>query len=91
MKPWIKIIIGLVLGVIAGLVLGSKVDILERLGKAFIDLLKMLVGLIVFSSLVVGMCHISDPKTLGRIGGRTLLFYAVTTIIAITFAIAIPR
>jgi len=87
MKPWIKIIIGLVLGVIAGLVLGSKVDILERLGKAFIDLLKMLVGLIVFSSLVVGMCHISDPKTLGRIGGRTLLFYAVTTIIAITFGL----
>ena len=50
---WIKILIGLTLGVIAGLALGQKVDILERVGKAFIDLLKMLVGLIVFSSLVV--------------------------------------
>ncbi|QVL56054.1 MAG: dicarboxylate/amino acid:cation symporter [Simkaniaceae bacterium] len=87
MKPWIKIIIGLVLGVIAGLVLGHKVDILERVGKAFIDLLKMLVGLIVFSSLVVGMCHISDPKKLGRIGIRTVLFYAATTIIAIGFGL----
>ncbi|MCB1106667.1 MAG: dicarboxylate/amino acid:cation symporter [Chlamydiia bacterium] len=87
MKPWIKILVGLVLGVIAGLVLGTKVDFLERIGKAFIDLLKMLVGLIVFSSLVVGMCHISDPKKLGRIGGRTLLFYAVTTIIAICFGL----
>jgi Na+/H+-dicarboxylate symporter len=87
LKPWIKIIIGLVLGVIAGLVLGHKVDILERVGKAFIDLLKMLVGLIVFSSLVVGMCHISDPKKLGRIGIRTILFYAATTIIAIGFGL----
>ncbi len=87
MKPWIKIIIGLILGVIAGLVLGHKVDILERVGKAFIDLLKMLVGLIVFSSLVVGMCHISDPKKLGRIGIRTILFYAATTIIAIGFGL----
>lgn len=72
---------------IAGLVLGHKVDILERVGKAFIDLLKMLVGLIVFSSLVVGMCHISDPKKLGRIGIRTVLFYAATTIIAIGFGL----
>jgi len=87
LKPWVKIIIGLVLGVIAGLALGHKVDMLERVGKAFIDLLKMLVGLIVFSSLVVGMCHINDPKKLGRIGIRTILFYAITTIIAIGFGL----
>ena len=87
MKPWIKILIGLVLGIIAGLVLGHQVDFLERIGKAFIDLLKMLVGLIVFSSLVTGMCHINDPKKLGRIGMRTLLFYAGTTILAIVFGL----
>jgi len=100
MKPWIKIIVGLVLGVIAGLALGKReltfFDysithffhlVVERFGKAFIDLLKMLVGLIVFSSLVVGMCHISDPKKLGRIGIRTVLFYAATTLIAIIFGL----
>ena len=89
MKPWIKIIIGLVLGIVVGLVLGKQVEILERLGKAFIDLLKMLVGLIVFSSLITGMCHINDPKKLGRIGVRTLLFYAVTTLIAVSFGLGL--
>ncbi|WP_316359172.1 dicarboxylate/amino acid:cation symporter [Candidatus Neptunichlamydia sp. REUL1] len=89
MKPWLKILIGLVLGVITGLILNKQVEILSMVGKAFIDLLKMLVGLIVFSSLVVGMCHISDPKKLGRIGLRTVLFYVVTTIIAITIGLAI--
>ncbi|PCI76624.1 dicarboxylate/amino acid:cation symporter [Candidatus Aerophobetes bacterium] len=89
MKPWVKIIIGLTLGVITGLVVGHEIDILERVGKAFIDLLKMLVGLIVFSSLVVGMCHISDPKKLGRIGFRTLIFYAVTTVAAISFGLVL--
>ncbi len=72
---------------IAGLVFGYKVEFLERVGKAFIDLLKMLVGLMVFSSLVVGMCHISDPKKLGRIGVRTIFFYAGTTILAIGFGL----
>lgn len=100
MKPWIKIIVGLVLGIIAGLVLGKRElvifdysisnflhEIVDRFGNAFIDLLKMLVGLIVFSSLVVGMCHISDPKKLGRIGIRAVLFYAGTTIVAIAFGL----
>lgn len=87
MKPWVKIVIGLVLGIITGLVVGHKVDFLEKVGQAFIDLLKMLVGLIIFSSLVVGMCHISDPKKLGRIGLTTLLYYLVTTLIAIGFGL----
>ena len=89
MKPWLKILIGLVLGVITGLILNKQVEILSMVGKAFIDLLKMLVGLIVFSSLVVGMCHISDPKKLGRIGLRTVLFYVATTIVAICIGLAI--
>ena len=88
MKPWLKILIGLVLGIITGLILNRQVEILALCGKAFIDLLKMLVGLIVFSSLVVGMCHISDPKKLGRIGIRTIAFYVVTTLIAICFGLA---
>ena len=83
MKPWLKILIGLLLGTVVGLILNRQIEILDLIGKAFIKLLKMLVGLIVFSSLVTGMCHISDPKKLGRIGLRTLLFYALTTLVAI--------
>lgn len=100
MKPWLKILVGLVLGIITGLILFHQVEIqsaigktctefLSLVGKAFIDLLKMLVGLIVFSSLVVGMCHISDPKKMGRIGLTTIIFYVVTTLIAIGIGLVI--
>lgn len=87
MKPWIKILIGLALGVIVGFLVGKPIEILSVAGKVFIDLLKMLVGLIIFSSLVSGICHIHDPKKLGRIGFRTLIFYAVTTLTAIFFGL----
>lgn len=87
MKPWLKILVGLILGVITGLILNRQIEFISLVGKAFIDLLKMLVGLIVFSSLVTGMCHINDPKKLGRIGIRTLAFYASTTLIAICFGL----
>jgi Na+/H+-dicarboxylate symporter len=89
MKIWVKVLIGLVLGVLFGLFVGEQFKFLSVMGKVFIDLLKMLVGLIVFSSIVTGICHINDPKKLGRIGIRTLIFYAVTTLIAITIGVVI--
>lgn len=87
MKPWLKILIGLILGIIFGVVVGRQVEFVHLVGKAFIDLLKMLVGIIVFTSLVNGICHINDPKKLGRIGYRTILYYVITTLIAICFGI----
>jgi len=87
MKPWIQILLGLFLGLLFGIVVGQPISIIEQIGKAFIDLLKMLVGIIVFSSLVSGICHINDPKKLGRIGLRTLLYYAGSTVIAITLGL----
>lgn len=88
MKSWMKILLGLFLGIVAGLTLGEKAEIFEIFGKIFINLLTMIVVLIVFSSLVVGICHINDPKKLGRIGGRTLLFYLSTTMISVVVGIA---
>lgn len=94
MKSWVKILLGLVLGILAGLLLGwlgwiDTIELLGLFGKVFINLLTMLVVLIVFSSMVVGICHIGDPKRLGRIGYRTLMFYILTTMIAVVVGIAV--
>lgn len=58
-------------------------------GQIFIASLKMLVVPLVFVSLVCGTCSLSDPKTLGRLGGKSILLYLVTTAIAITVAITL--
>ncbi|MGQ4276330.1 dicarboxylate/amino acid:cation symporter [Pseudidiomarina sp. E22-M8] len=56
-------------------------------GQIFISSLQMLVVPLVFVSLVVGTCSISDPSKLGRLGGKAVSLYMVTTAIAISFAI----
>lgn len=99
MKPWVKMMISLVLGVIFGLLISSSDSMilyqptiahhLGLLGKGFIDLLKMLVGLLIFCSLVTGICHINDPKKLGRIGFYSFSFFAVSTVIAIALGVSI--
>ncbi len=58
-------------------------------GQIFIASLKMLVVPLVFVSLVCGTCNLSDPKSLGRLGGKSIILYLVTTAIAITVAITL--
>ncbi|MBN1914336.1 MAG: dicarboxylate/amino acid:cation symporter [Parachlamydiales bacterium] len=91
MKSWVKILIGLILGIFAGIILGPHAQIFHIFGKIFLNLLTMLVTLIIFSSLVVGVCHIHDPKRLGRIGLRTIGFYFVTTVIAILMGVMLSE
>ena len=83
MKSWVKILIGLFVGVLFGLILRENAKIFQIFGDIFIRLLTMLVILIIFSSIVVGICHIESPKKLGRIGFRTIGFYVISTVIAI--------
>ncbi|MBM7038406.1 dicarboxylate/amino acid:cation symporter [Vibrio ulleungensis] len=94
-----RVIIGMVSGILVGLLLRTLfpentfvqeylVDGLFNVGGAiFIASLKMLVVPLVFVSLVCGTSSLKDISTLGRLGGKTVLFYLVTTCIAITLAI----
>jgi len=61
--------------------------ILEIIGQIFMASLRMLVVPLVFVSLVCGVCSLQDTTKLGRIGGKAIGLYLVTTAIAISFAI----
>lgn len=58
-------------------------------GNGFIRLMKMLVVPLVFCSLVCGSMAMGDTKSLGKIGVKALLFYLVTTALAISVALAV--
>jgi Na+/H+-dicarboxylate symporter len=61
--------------------------LLHVIGSVFVVSLKMLVVPLVFVSLVCGTSTLGDPAKLGRVGGKTLLFYMATTAIAISIAL----
>lgn len=87
MKLWLKVLIGLVLGVVVGAIFGQKAGYLRPIGDIFLALINMLVVLLVFSSMTVGITSIHDPKKLGRVGGKTLAVYLITTMIAIAIGL----
>ena len=96
-----KIFIALIAGAIAGLLLNYVVPagfvrdsllingILYVVGQGFIRLMQMLVVPLVFCSLVCGSMSIGDTKKLGSVGVRTLVFYLITTALAITVALTV--
>jgi Na+/H+-dicarboxylate symporter len=79
------------LGIIAGLLFDKQIQIFQPVGKAFIQLIKMIVMPLVFSSLLVGIASINSIKRLGQIGIRTLLFYIISTALAISIGLIIAN
>ena len=58
------------------------------LGEIFVRFLSMLVVPLVFVSLITGVSSLSDPKKLGRVGGKALALYMATTGMAIVLALS---
>ncbi len=85
-----KILIGLVVGLIAGVIAGPAIAPVKPLGDFFVSLLKMCIMPLVFFTLVVGAASIS-PARGARIGVKTVVFYLVTTFIAVLIGLAIAN
>ncbi|MFA5026926.1 MAG: dicarboxylate/amino acid:cation symporter [Candidatus Methylomirabilota bacterium] len=83
------ILIGFVLGVVFGLVLPAASLSISWIGDLFLRLLKMLIVPLVFFSLLTGAASISDPKKLGRVGGKILGLYLATTAVAVTIGLVL--
>jgi Na+/H+-dicarboxylate symporter len=94
-----KIGIGLLAGVVAGLAanfldlewLRTLIFWVEPAGRAWISLIMMVVIPLVVASLIVGTASLGDITRLGRIGGKTIAYYLVTTTVAITIGLVLSN
>jgi proton glutamate symport protein len=90
-----KIIIGMVLGILYGLIASNigwvdfTNDWIKPWGVIFVNLLKLIAVPLVFASLVKGVASLSDISRLSRIGGKTIAFYLSSTVIAVTIGLLI--
>lgn len=89
-----KILIGMALGVVYGLVLsfvdggGDFIgDFIKPLGTIFINLLKLIAIPLILASLIKGVSDLKDISKLSQMGGRTILTYVATTLIAVTIGL----
>ena len=84
-----KILIAFVLAIVAGVLVGPAIEVVKPLGDLFLRLIKFIMVPLVLASLVVGVANIGDLRSLGRIGGKTVAYYLVTTAIAVTIGLVL--
>lgn len=81
-----QILAGLILGIIVGAVFYGHPGVekyLQPLGTIFLNMIKMIVVPIIVSTLVLGVAGTGDMKQLGKIGGKTILYFEAVTTVAI--------
>ena len=82
---YVQVLIAVALGVAVGYFFPALGQSLKPLGTGFINLVKMIIAPIIFCTVVHGIASMSDLRKLGRIGGKTLVYFEVIS----TFALII--
>jgi aerobic C4-dicarboxylate transport protein len=86
---YFRVIVGILLGVVLGVVSPAAAGKMEPLGLGFIKLIRMMIGPIVFFTVVGGIASIGDMRKLGRVGVKALLYFEVVTSIALLIGLLV--
>ncbi|MGP3983910.1 dicarboxylate/amino acid:cation symporter [Streptomyces sp. KR80] len=91
---WAQILLGLVLGVLLGWIarsgdVGWLVTTLDKIGSIFVQLLKLAVAPLVFFAILVSITNLRKVNNAARLATRTLLWFMVTSLIAVAIGLAI--
>lgn len=93
-KSAISIIAALIISIFIGGMLQGNIEIANMfspLGTIYVNLIKMIMVPLVFTSLVLGITSITDVKKIGKIGILTVVIFLVTTAIAVTIGLILSN
>src|SRR5687767_7456672 len=94
-KILLALLVGAVIGVAANLVLGGDHPLVEGtnryvagpVGQIFLRMLFMIVVPLVFASITLGVAGLGDIRKVGRVGGKAIAYFLITTAIAATIGL----
>jgi aerobic C4-dicarboxylate transport protein len=80
---YFQVLLGIIAGVLVGHFWPTFAADLKPLGDAFIKLIKMIIGPVVFCTVVTGIAGMRDLKKVGRVGGKALLYFEVISTVSL--------
>ena len=76
---YVQVLVAIVLGGLYGYVDPARAVLLKPLGDGFIALVKMVIGPVIFCTVVLGIAGAGDMRKVGRVGGKALLYFEVVS------------
>jgi aerobic C4-dicarboxylate transport protein len=86
-KLWFQVLAGMLLGIAVGHVWPDIGASMKPLGDAFIALIRMLIGPVIFCTVVHGIAGMNDMRRVGRVAFKAILYFEVVTTFALVIAL----
>ena len=81
----VRVLIAISFGILLGIIAPDTAKAMRPLGDTFVNLVKMVIGPIIFLTIVLGIANMADLKKVGKVGAKALIYFEIVT----TFALAI--
>jgi aerobic C4-dicarboxylate transport protein len=78
-----QVLVGIAAGILVGWIAPHAGEALRPLGDVFIKMIKMVIGLVIFCTVVSGIGGMSDMKKVGRVGGKALIYFEIVSTLAL--------
>ena len=83
---YLQVIIAILAGILIGTFFPSFAVELKPFGDGFIKLIKMMIGPVIFCTIVNGIAGMENTKKVGRVGVKTIIYFEIVS----TFALMMP-
>ena len=84
-----QVLFGIVLAVVVGEFYPAFAVEMKPLGDGFIKLVRMVIALVVFCTVVSGISHMGDMRKVGRVGGKALLYFEAVSTLALLIGVVV--
>ena len=88
-KLYLWVLVAIVIGAAIGHFAPDTGVALKPLGDGFIALIKMLIGPIIFLTIVIGIAGMSDVKKIGRVGMKAILYFEIVSTLALILGLVV--
>ena len=84
---WFQVLVGMIAGIALGALAPAAGVAVKPLGDGFIALVRMMIGPVVFLTVVHGVANANQPAKVGRVALKALAYFLAMTLLALVFAL----
>ncbi|WP_186133942.1 C4-dicarboxylate transporter DctA [Burkholderia gladioli] len=84
---YVQVLAAIAAGILLGHLYPHYATAMKPLGDAFIKLIRMIIGPVIFCTVVTGISSMSDLKKVGRVGGKALLYFEIVSSLALAIGL----
>lgn len=88
---YVQVLIAIAIGIVLGVTSPDWAVAMRPLGDGFIKLVKMIIPLVIFCTVVSGIAGMNDTKKVGRVGGKAIIYFEVVSTAALIIGLFIAN